>query len=184
MNSKFKNDTKELILKAAIKEFSKKGFEKARISDIVASAGYSQRTFYIYFESKDLIFKELLTEWEKQLTNKFMIEDENDYKKNILKRWVQIIEFIVQDPDYSKAVYFKSPFLEETRQHILSNLISILTKEQNQGFLRKNITVEILAESIFSGMEGLARHVINKGETDITKLSEQMVGIYLYGVSI
>ncbi|AFL99951.1 MULTISPECIES: TetR/AcrR family transcriptional regulator [Desulfitobacterium] len=187
MSSKPKQrpDTRELLLKAAIKEFSEKGFEKARISDIVASAGYSQRTFYIYFESKDAIFKELLTEWEKRLANKFDIEDEKDYKQNILNRWIQIIEFMAQDPEYSKAVYFKSPYFEETRQHIFEHLMGILIKEQSHGFLRTSVAVEILAESILSGIEGIAyRHVINKKETDIPKLAEQMVDIYIYGVGI
>ena len=46
----------EVILKAAIEVISKKGLERASISEIVKIAGVAQGTFYLYFKSKnDLI---------------------------------------------------------------------------------------------------------------------------------
>ncbi|QWK19441.1 MAG: TetR/AcrR family transcriptional regulator [Hydrogenobacter thermophilus] len=53
-------DTKERLLNSAKKLFSKKGYYETRVSDIVADAGLSQGAFYLYFKSKEDIFKSLV----------------------------------------------------------------------------------------------------------------------------
>ncbi len=59
-------DTKEKLLNSAKKLFSKKGYYETKVSDIVADAGLSQGTFYLYFKSKEDIFIELV----KSMSNK------------------------------------------------------------------------------------------------------------------
>jgi len=48
-----------LLLDAAVAVFHERGFQKARVSDIVAAAGVAQGTFYLYFRSKENIFTEI-----------------------------------------------------------------------------------------------------------------------------
>ncbi len=55
--------TKKQLLDAAIEIFHKKGFQKARVSDIVAEAGLAQGTFYLYFKSKEEIFLHICSEF-------------------------------------------------------------------------------------------------------------------------
>ncbi len=47
-----KEKKRERILNAAIKLFSKKGFEKTSIADITSHAGVAKGTFYSFFEKK------------------------------------------------------------------------------------------------------------------------------------
>ena len=56
-----KNDapTKTLLQEAAVRVFSSKGYQKTRVSDIVAEAGVAQGTFYLYFRSKEAAFREI-----------------------------------------------------------------------------------------------------------------------------
>ena len=48
------------ILKAALRVFGRKGYHHTHVSDIIDAAGIARGTFYLYFESKNAIFLELL----------------------------------------------------------------------------------------------------------------------------
>jgi len=50
------------ILDAALQVFAEKGFAGARMEDIAARAGVTKGTIYLYFESKEAVFKTLLRE--------------------------------------------------------------------------------------------------------------------------
>lgn len=50
------------ILDAALEVFAAKGYHDTSISDLVAAVGVARGTFYLYFESKEAIFLDLLDE--------------------------------------------------------------------------------------------------------------------------
>jgi AcrR family transcriptional regulator len=50
------------ILEAALGVFAEKGFSAARMDDIAARAGVSEGTIYLYFDSKEAVFKALVRE--------------------------------------------------------------------------------------------------------------------------
>ncbi|MFN6977524.1 MAG: TetR/AcrR family transcriptional regulator [Gemmobacter sp.] len=65
--------TREAILRAAEDVIGARGFAAASIADITRAAGIAQGTFYIYFESKDHAFRELVAEMGR-LTRKRLAE--------------------------------------------------------------------------------------------------------------
>ena len=50
------------LLDVALRVFSERGYHDTRISDLIEAAGVARGTFYLYFESKNAIFHELLDE--------------------------------------------------------------------------------------------------------------------------
>ena len=62
---------KEILVDAAIKIFHQKGYQKARVSDIVSRAGVAQGTFYLYFRSKEAIFRHICTEFMQRFSLAF-----------------------------------------------------------------------------------------------------------------
>lgn len=52
-------DKKQRIIEATIEQFSVKGVENTKISDIVKAAGIAQGTFYLYFPSKFSVMPEI-----------------------------------------------------------------------------------------------------------------------------
>lgn len=52
--------TREKLLRAAESEFGARGFHAVAISDITRSAGVALGTFYVYFESKEEIYRALV----------------------------------------------------------------------------------------------------------------------------
>jgi AcrR family transcriptional regulator len=57
-----KNARPPEILQAALAVFAEKGLTGARMEDIAARAGVTKGTIYLYFESKDAVFRALLAE--------------------------------------------------------------------------------------------------------------------------
>src|SRR6266850_5958614 len=57
-----KNARPQEILEAALFIFAKKGFAAARMEDIALRARVSKGTIYLYFESKEAVFRALLQE--------------------------------------------------------------------------------------------------------------------------
>ncbi len=55
-------ETQEAILRAAEAVIGARGFAAASITDITRAAGIAQGTFYIYFEGKEQVFRELVAE--------------------------------------------------------------------------------------------------------------------------
>lgn len=55
-NAEIRSARREAILAAAMRVFSERGFERAKISDIAREAGLSHGLVYHYFDSKDAIF--------------------------------------------------------------------------------------------------------------------------------
>lgn len=59
--------TLRALLNAAAEEFGEKGFHDASISSITARAGVATGSFYVYFDSKEAIFKELVRDLSGQV---------------------------------------------------------------------------------------------------------------------
>jgi AcrR family transcriptional regulator len=55
-------ETRAAILRAAEDVIGAQGYAAAGIADITRAAGIAQGTFYIYFDSKEHVFRELVTE--------------------------------------------------------------------------------------------------------------------------
>lgn len=53
-------DKRELILAAALDEFSQNGFAAARLDDVAKRANVAKGTIYLYFKDKESLFQELL----------------------------------------------------------------------------------------------------------------------------
>lgn len=95
-NNKGPNETstKDQLINAAVRMFHQKGFQKTRISDIVSEAGVAQGTFYLYFKSKEEIFRHITI----AQTNRFVkIFEETELLfggKDIKEVWQNINRFL------------------------------------------------------------------------------------------
>lgn len=52
------------LIAAARKEFVRSGIQKARIEDVTSACGLSKGAFYLHFESKEALFRELVSQLE------------------------------------------------------------------------------------------------------------------------
>lgn len=67
-------DTEKLILEAAIREFSLKGFDGARTSSIATEAGVTHAMLHYYFRTKEKLFQRIFQDKMKDIMNLMITE--------------------------------------------------------------------------------------------------------------
>lgn len=117
------------LLEAAVTEFSSRGFEKARISDIARRAGVSHGSIYTYFKTKDDILKYIIQSIADIQSQGFSFAE--DYDGDII--------------DSIRSILSKSFYIAETEPGIMAVWVS-LSFEYNARFSKQ--IQELEAEGI------------------------------------
>jgi AcrR family transcriptional regulator len=103
-------ETRNKLLEAAEKEFGERGYHDAAISGITQRASVALGTFYVYFESKEEIFRALVS-----------------HMGNLTRTW--IAERVAESPDRLTAERQGiKAFMEFVRSH--GNLYQIISEAQ------------------------------------------------------
>ena len=103
-------ETRDKLLVAAEKEFGERGFHEAAISGITQSAGVALGTFYVYFDSKEEIFRALVA-----------------HMGHLTRLWIS--ERVAESPDRLTAERRGiAAFIEFVRRH--GNLYQIISEAQ------------------------------------------------------
>ncbi|MEO4055141.1 TetR/AcrR family transcriptional regulator [Solibacillus sp. CAU 1738] len=104
-------DKKEMLIHAAMKEFSRVSLFEASIANIIKEAGIPRGSFYQYFEDKDDVFFFLLDEYSKQNNERFILilkEQDGD----LIDTFLIFFQFILknfQNLEYRN--FFKNAYL-------------------------------------------------------------------------
>lgn len=77
------------ILAAALKVFSVKGFAATKLDEVAKAAGVSKGTVYLYFESKEILFKDVVNEFV--LPQIVKAEEHAQQYKGSIKELMQIL---------------------------------------------------------------------------------------------
>ena len=134
------NDEKKQKIEKAIKnEFSREGFEKASISNIIEEAKIPRGSFYQYFEDKEDAVKYIIDKYakkEKEMMQNFTIKNNG----NIFDMSIDIFEYIVKKVEDKKEWILYKSILSELKK----NNISILGEKEEERDFGKNINYQIL----------------------------------------
>lgn len=79
------------LLEAGLAEFDERGFQAVTVDDVVRRARTSHGTFYLYFSSKDDLFRTLLRDAltaMQQITDEFPVVTANERGRAALRSWV------------------------------------------------------------------------------------------------
>lgn len=85
-------ETVRKLLEAGLSEFAERGFQAVRVDDVVRRAQSSHGTFYLYFSSKEDLFRTLLRDAlhdMKVIASDFPVVTDNAAGKAALRSWVQ-----------------------------------------------------------------------------------------------
>lgn len=86
-------ETKEKILKIALKLFCENGFYKTTTNEIAKQASVPIGSLYSYFKNKDMILLEILADYDQSFLDKIdtAIEEKINFSKSDKKIWIKII---------------------------------------------------------------------------------------------
>jgi AcrR family transcriptional regulator len=115
--------TREKLLHAAEAEFGERGFPEASIASITQRAGVALGTFYVYFESKEEIFRALVS-YMGELTRQWIGERVAESPDRIefvrthrnLYRVVSMAQFVAEDAFREYYSVFASAYEENLKR--------------------------------------------------------------------
>lgn len=104
-------DTEQLILEAAKKEFSSKGFAGARTASIAAEAGVTHTMLHYYFRTKEKLFERIFNDKIECILNMIvtpMVKSEGSIKDKIKKGIEAHFDFLMANRDL--PIFFVTTF--------------------------------------------------------------------------
>lgn len=107
--------TKQRLLLAAEQEFGEKGFHTASVSSITRRAGVAQGTFYIYYNSKEEILRELVQFMSRKLRHT-LTEATHDITDRLEVERIGLMTFLrfaIEDKNLYRVV-LESQFIDES----------------------------------------------------------------------
>jgi AcrR family transcriptional regulator len=107
------NETKNRLLEAACEAFREKGYEKAKVSDIVSKADLAQGTFYLYFKTKKDCLNTLMTELMKDFLEDMREEYQRLDKDSIFKLAAMLCESLESHSEIIAIMHFEQDNIDE-----------------------------------------------------------------------
>ena len=188
-----KENVKEKIYQAAVEEFYKKGFLKAKMQDIAKKAGISTGLTYSYYNNKEDLFAAIVEPIYKEILQPLENEEGRDSKTGdpanlfeqesafILQLLRQKREIFLILIDCSKGTRFekmKDQIISATKEHIKRQLSF---KVNSQIFKIDEVFYHILANNFIEGLLEIARHY--QGSLWAENMLKLLTHQYFYGVS-
>ncbi len=101
--------TKSKLISAAKKIFSEKGYYDTKVSDIVKEAGVAQGTFYLYFKSKEEIFKEIILDITGNIENilKKYEKSKDSVEKIIIDLKAEVTTYLYTHKEIARIFLFQ-----------------------------------------------------------------------------
>ncbi|WFA03578.1 TetR/AcrR family transcriptional regulator [Bacillus sp. HSf4] len=181
-------ESRQRLLKVAANEFASRGFHDTKVSTIVKKAGLTQPSFYLYFQSKDAIFKELITDFHTSLKKQiesFRLEsgiERKDVAKRVLSAVETVFMFLAEDPDLTRIGFFLNPEAKQIKRDLTVALKENLEAEQRLGFFRSGLDMETVAECLIGMIEHLTDLYLLTGTKDPAGLAAHTVDLFIHGM--
>ena len=188
-------DTKENIVKTALRLFLQNGYEKTSMNDIAREVGISKPAIYHHFKNKDELFHEVLSlffeemgRWSKSRFGscKTLKELLKAFFKS-LRSFREVADVLLGKKEEGTPYSFLELFLSASRkdptvQKRIENgfvqsrqfLKEQLVKAQKRGEIRKDINCEIFAFQIHALIEGTGLISYLDKSIDIEAIGDQM----------
>lgn len=187
------------LLKAAGKVFHQRGYHAARVSEITREAGVAQGTFYLYFQSKEQAFVELMERFASDLSSAALglewerMHTTEDLREQLVDLYTKIFQICANARDVADLFFNASPTVNERaaaiREEFMRGVEGIsaqsLVDGAERGYFRP-----LKAETIARAVVGLflntaLRTIIAEGRTHhLRELAEDLVDFELRGLVV
>lgn len=184
---------KENIVQFAVEKMCEVGIRSVSIDDICRELGISKKTFYVYFESKDQLVREMLALLEQKLENKMLREVGGKDVIQVLQEWGKMARRTEKDfkqaPPivYDLQKYYPNLYVQH-KEHLCEmmyrNLVPFIQKGQHSGVFRKDldadITAQLFAYAHYCIMETIQNYPQRRSE--MSKIAKQGIDVMIHGI--
>lgn len=183
------------ILEGALEVFADKGYHEATVRDVVRAAGVARGTFYLYFDSKEAIFHELLDDLLAHLRGNVVGVDTRPGAPPVPQQLLGTVMRLLSTVDESRPlvrVLLRTAVgldaradekLGEFYGNLLHFIEAALVQGQRMGIVRE-LDVEIAAAGILGSIKQvLERYLVATDEPiDATRIASGILDLNLRGV--
>lgn len=175
------------LLQAAASEFAAKGYHRTRVSDIVRQAGLTQAAFYLYFESKELLYQELMDRFFKKLWElsdagrKVTPLKSHEVQSRLKENLLDLFRFFMEMPELTTIVLTQADG-EDLHRRLAGIVADNLRRNQEAGHVKANLSVEVTAESIVAMLYRLTIRFLLTGEKTAEQLADEAVALLAGGM--
>ncbi|MCI2253090.1 TetR/AcrR family transcriptional regulator [Domibacillus sp. PGB-M46] len=180
--------SRALLLRIAADEFAEHGYYKTKISTIVRRANVTQPTFYLYFKSKEAIFKELEDLFRTKiscLTLGSLLDEGVDgsaLPDRIEEALTKILQFFVDYRSLAQIGFCTSISATEVKTQMAAKIEANLSEKGVAGYFHTNVDMSIVAGGLVGMIERLTITKLWTGEKTAPELAKEIVDILLYGL--
>ncbi len=187
--------TKQKLLTTASRTFGKYGFYKTSMDEIAKSARKAKGSLYYHFNSKELLFREVVISeldfLKQELTPIF--EDSNADSRDILRAYmikrmmVMNISINYQEtlrPEFYEFYEFLNDVILEMDEWEKTQITNLLNKGVAKGELELPGNIEVYAEMLLIFLKGLETPLFLKGQYErLISNFDNLIGILTKGIS-
>ncbi|MDC3418328.1 TetR/AcrR family transcriptional regulator [Aquibacillus salsiterrae] len=180
--------SRALLLRIATEEFASKGYYETKVSSIVKKAKVTQPTFYLYFQSKEALFQELVDSFRDSLfglINNSRLEAgivESDLPNEIRRGLRAIFDFFESNLSLTRIGLYLAADAEDIKRELANQIKENLDTEVKNGYFSSSLDTRIFAESLVGAMERLTITLLHEGLANAEDLADQLVTLFLFGL--
>ncbi len=187
--------TKQKLLSTASKTFSRYGFYKTSMDEIAKSARKAKGSLYYHFNSKELLFREVVLSELNYLKDELVtiFEDKNADSRDIIgaymKKRMMIMNISINyqetlRPEFYEFYEFLNDVILEMDVWEKQQITKILNRGVANGELELPGDVEVYAEMLLIFLKGLETPLFLKGQYDrLISNFDNLIGILIKGIS-
>ncbi len=180
--------SKEVILKAAEKVFSKYGFHEAKIYKIAELAGVSVGTIYRFFKSKEELYSEVLKKKLSELQKRVEKNIKNKSPDRALKAYVStVVDFFEEEEEFF-TIFMREmgslSILDEERFNLsqwYQSYVKKLSKVVERG-VKRGVFENLDPLAVILAVSGAMKNLIYARTKGILKSSPQEIKETLYEI--
>lgn len=191
-----KEDRERIIIEAALKVFSNKGYANTRMADIAAEAGMSYGLVYHYFQNKEKLFNSIVDEgWRSYYAE---IERLKDSQMTVEKKIEGIVKYLlgrcVSHPEQVSLfmtevsrgfVYHADVSSPDMFQKLFALMDEIIQEGQREKIFRKDIKSIQFVYALTGIIDAFLSIIVfgkeKMGESRKKKMIKDTVSIFLSG---
>jgi AcrR family transcriptional regulator len=161
-NKIIRQEKKDLILRTALIVFAQEGYHASSVNKIADKANISKGLIYNYFESKEDLLRNIITNIMDRYMEKYPPIDSIPNDSHIEYFIDQSFEFILEDKARAKLLFAL------TAQSIVMDLMTKITMQKAEPFMnnvmkffeiKKHDDPKAMMHYFFSTLEGVQLHV-------------------------
>ena len=186
-------DIRQTIINLAAHKMRKVGIKSISIDDICRELGMSKKTFYVYFETKDDLIRDLLAKHEQEIEASIRAKARGRSILNMLMDFINIAsrtKDVRKDPPllYDLQKYYPQLFAEhlEHIRHIAKQLMEqFLQQGVDEGIFRSDLDVEKTAailSFLHHEMMNLSPQIRENHKSAVIAHTKYGVDIFMRGI--